>query len=92
METRENLTQEEITELELKSKKFGGKSIRLFTKDELLDMADDNHIWLDGFECINPSVRLAQALGFRVLKMLEQSEMRDFLGISKEIILTVNKS
>ena len=44
METRETLTTEEINELEEKSNNQGGKSIRLYTKDELLDTAEKNHI------------------------------------------------
>jgi len=92
MITRENLTQEEISELEIKSKQWGGKSIELYTKDELQQLAESNHIWLNGFSCINPTKEFAQDLGFNILKLLEHSQMRDSLGISKETILTINKS
>ena len=92
METREDLTEKEIEEIETMSKKFGGKSIRLYTKDEVLDEADSNHIWLNAFSCIHPTPAFAQDLGMSILHKLSETKMRDFLGISNEIILTINKS
>jgi len=92
METRETLTKEEVEKLESRSKEWGGKSIRLFTKDELFNLAEANHIWLNGFACINPTDEFLKDIGKMVIDKLNASEMRDFLGISKEIILTVNKS
>jgi hypothetical protein len=92
METRENLSQEEIANLEKRSKEWGGKSIRLYTKDELLDEADPHHIWLKAFACINPTQQYCQELGASILNLLAQSDMRDFTGISREIIITINKS
>lgn len=92
MQTRENLDDKQIDDLEKRSKEWSGKSIRLYTKDELLDLANKNRIWLNGFSCINPSDELLKDVGRMVLTKLQHSNMRDFLGISKEIILTVNMS
>lgn len=90
--TKENLSAEEIEKLEKRSKEWGGKSINLYTKDELLQIADDNHIWLNGFQCINPTDAFLKEVGKMIINKLDHTNMRDFLGISHEIILTINKS
>jgi len=92
METRETLSTEEIEKLESRSKKWGGKSIALYTKDELLNEADANHIWLNGFSCIEPTDEFLKDVGRMILQKLKHTEMRDFMGISNEIILTINMS
>ena len=92
MITREDLTPEDINKLEAKSKAWGGKSIELYTKEELLNEAEDNHIWLSAFACINPTKEYAQELGMSILHRLSQTEMRDSMGISHMMIFTINKS
>jgi hypothetical protein len=92
MQTREDLTLEEIKKLEDRAKEWRGKSLLLYTKDELLEIADRNHIWLNGFQCINPSDEFLKDIGRMILHKLDRSEMRDSTGISREIILTINKS
>jgi len=92
MNTRENLNKNQIDKLEKISTEFNGKSISLYTKDELLNEAENNHIWLNGFSCINPTPEFLQDIGRMILQKLDNTKMRDFLGISNEIILTINKS
>lgn len=71
---------------------YGGKSIVLYTDAELVELARSNHIWLNAFSCIRPTPQFCQELGASILAKLNESEMRDDLGISKMIILTINKS
>jgi hypothetical protein len=69
-----------------------GKSIKDFTDAELVKMASDNHIWLNGFNCIRPTTEFKTDLADMILRKLNETEMRDHLGISNMIILTINKS
>lgn len=68
------------------------KSIKDYTDKELVEIANDNHIWLNAFKCINPTPEFKQKVGEMILDKLSRTDMRDSLGISKMIILTVNKS
>lgn len=91
MRTREDLSQEEIKELESRASQYC-KPISLFTAKELCDIADDNHIWLNAFSCISPTPAFEQEVGRMILQKLRETELRDYFGISHEIILTINKS
>jgi hypothetical protein len=72
--------------------KYGGKSIVDYSDKELRNEAEANHIWLNAFKCINPSPEFKQEIGEMILAKLDHTDMRDHLGISKMIILTINKS
>lgn len=92
--TKEQLTENQIQELELESQSVykGCKSISLFTRDEILKMADDNHIWLNAFSCINPTEKFLQDVGKMIIDKLNHCNTLDQFGLSKKIILTINKS
>jgi hypothetical protein len=60
--------------------------------EELVRIARDNHVWLNAFSCIRPSPEFLQSIGQIVLDKLEVTDLRDGLGISPMVILTVNKS
>lgn len=55
-------------------------------------IARDQHMWLNGFSCINPTPEFCQQVGRELIRIVEASEYRDGLGISKLTILTVNRS
>jgi hypothetical protein len=57
-----------------------------------VDIANGGHMWLNGFSCIRPTDEFLIGIGRAILANLEQTKYRDGLGISKMIILTVNKS
>jgi len=69
-----------------------GKSIDDYSPEELVEEARGNHIWLNAFMCVRPTDDFKKDIGDMILKKLEYTDMRDSLGISKMIILTVNKS
>ena len=71
---------------------YNGKSIDKFTAEELIVKANQNHIWLNAFDCINPSPQFLQSIGNLILQKLHTTDMSDSLGISPTIILTINKS
>ena len=68
------------------------KPISDYTDSELVQMANDNHIWLNAFACINPTQGFLADVGRMILEKLESTDMADQWGISPKIILTVNKS
>jgi hypothetical protein len=68
------------------------KSITEFTPAELVEKAQDNHVWLNGFDCIRPTDEFKILVADQILAMLEKTDMTDSMGISPMIILTINKS
>jgi len=71
---------------------YNGKSISSFTPEELVKKAEANHIWLNAFDCINPTTEFKIGLANTILEMLDITDMSDHIGISPMIILTINKS
>jgi hypothetical protein len=71
---------------------YNGKSIDKFTAEELVKRANENHIWINAFDCINPSPQFLQNIGSLILQKLHTTDMSDSLGISPTIILVINKS
>lgn len=71
---------------------YYGKSIKEYTDTQLVQIAKDNHIWLNAFSCIRPTPTFLQEVGKMIIEKLEATEMSDSLGISPTIILTINKS
>ena len=69
-----------------------GKAMKDYTAEELVQKARDNHIWLNAMGAINPTDEFLMDIGRAILDKLEHTEMRDDFGISKKIILTINKS
>ena len=39
---------------------YNGKSISSFTPEELVKKAEANHIWLNAFDCINPTTEFIE--------------------------------
>ena len=50
------------------------------------------HIWLNGFMCIKPTDDFLISIGREIIRQVNESEIRDSMGISKYTILTVNIS
>ena len=71
---------------------YRGKSISSFTAEELVKKAEGHHIWLNAFDCINPTAKFKLSIADQILEMLDRTEMSDHIGISPMIILTINKS
>ena len=69
-----------------------GKSIKDFKPEELVEEAKGNHLWLNAFKCIQPTEEFKAQIGGIILEKLNETDMRDSLGISRMIIMTINKS
>jgi hypothetical protein len=60
--------------------------------EEQIKIARTNHLWLNGFSCINPTDEFLISIGRAVLNALKTTRYLDELGISRMTIMTVNKS
>lgn len=63
--------------------------------DQKLQMADDNHIWLNAFSCVSPTDEFLRELGSIVMRKLNDSPVSgDLLGvrIGKVVYIRLNKS
>ena len=59
---------------------------------ELREELQDNHMWINAFSAINPSSGLKEEIGTYVLHKLNETTVRDTMGISKTALLRFNKS
>jgi hypothetical protein len=66
--------------------------VRRAADAEIATRVQDNHMWINAFAAINPTDDLKRDIGEWVLTKLEETDMRDGLGISKYVVLGVNKS
>lgn len=73
---------------------LGGRKIeRDYTDEELVKIANDNHIWLNAFECIRPSDDFLKDVGRMVVAKLMESKIRnDFTGLTPVAFLRLNAS
>ena len=69
-----------------------GTSIADVSAETLIRYARDSHLWRNGLSCINPTAEFCETVGRIILQKLETTPLRDELGVSNLIILTVNKS
>lgn len=74
--------------------KIRGKRLeRDHTDEEKVKLADDNHVWLNAFSCINPTEAFASKVGFQVIAALEHSPMvDDFIGQMSVTYMRFNRS
>ena len=76
-------------------------------KNKIIQSCNDHHIWLNAFNCINPTPELAQGIGFAILRKLEENDnllpsyclsMKDgddiseLQELSKSLFVSINKS
>ena len=74
-------------------------------KEAVLEMCQENHVWMNAFNCINPTKEFAQQLGFSILNRLNQKEyllpyyygdeegdIGDLQKLSKVMYIRINKS
>lgn len=65
--------------------------------NEVKQAADDNHIWLNAFSCINPSEEFKAEVGGMILEKLKTTDLRATKLLNGEavgnlIVVKVNKS
>ncbi len=44
------------------------------TKDQLIEAVNQNHIWINAFELLNPSDDLAKTLGYCIIRWLKEED------------------
>lgn len=67
---------------------------------DVLKAADENHIWLNAFGCINPTDDFLKDVGRSVLRMLDSAETTHVsrtgylleLPSQRELVVRINKS
>lgn len=77
-----------------KSAERAGKKIeRDWTDAEKVELANDNHVWLNAFSCIRSTDEFLIDVGRAVLRKLEESPMgEDLSGTGRMIYLRINAS
>jgi hypothetical protein len=66
---------------------------REYTPEQLLELARDNHIWLNAFSLIQPTDDFLREIGRSVVTKLHASPIRDdLIGLSKVVYIRINAS
>jgi len=80
---------------------------KITTKDDVFNKADKNHIWLNAFDCVNPTPEFCQSVGKQILYMLNERErlipsyyetakknasMNELSHLTPMLYLSINKS
>lgn len=48
--------------------------VKITTAQDVLDMVEDNHIWLNAFSCVDPTPKFCEDLGRQIIQMLWSKE------------------
>lgn len=76
-----------------RAEKWGGKIQRDWTPEEIVEQANNNHVWINAFRTINPDEEFLAGIGRIVLRYLEESTMvNDLNGSSKHVYVHFNAS